>query len=292
MSLLKTEIFDRGTSQKVPLFLYPNNNIEYYDGPIPKFHKTIISQDVINVIQSHFDKELTIYDGSEIIDYLFQDKTDELELSEIVVEDERILIFYNDSFDFFEIIFINELIAMEDCYDKELIGNAFSQMSDLSEKHYEMLEDIEYSSEEDELKDIEKMEFRKIMETLNYKHQGDKTIINPYTLELVKTIKEITPILHEFNIYMDLYSENSSPFLPIYITSKVYDIFIYGYGSYIHEKEYFSLPVEFNNSGEKYSYMFNQLESLSKEIQNNFNNIYNKWESYQEKKRLAQPQHH
>jgi hypothetical protein len=292
MSLLKTEIFDRGTSQKVPLFLYPNNNIEYYDGPIPQFHKTIISQDVINVIQSHFDKELTIYDGQEIIDYLFKDKTDGLELSEIVVEDERILIFYNDSFNFFDIIFIDELIKMEDCYDKELIGTALSIMSNLSKKHYEMIEDIEDLSEEDKLENIETVEFRKIMKTLEYKHQGDKTILNPYTLELVKTIKEITPILHEFNVYMDLYTDNSSPFLPIYITSEVYDVFIYGYGSYIHEKEYFSLPVEFNNSGEKYSYMFNQLESLSEDIQNKFNNIYNKWQTYQEKKTSVQTQHH
>ena len=283
MSILSRN-YDRGTSQKVPLFLYPKNNIEYYEGPIPEFNKELLSKDFYEAALINFPLYFNTklkgrFDLETVEDTIF-DNYSHLQISSIEFQDEKISIDIDDDFEFWDVIEISVFIEMKDGYEKGLIANCFNNFPNRNSYHLDYLRTVFEETEYEEEEEIELVQFNLIELFLNYKYKGNDTQIkNKYTLELIQVMNEIKPVLKEVQEFFDSFT--SSDFTPFYFTEQLTDIYRYS-SEMLFEKEYTRVPISIMKDGSINDFYPGSLSKTGIQLKEKFDNIFIKWQEEQE----------
>lgn len=213
-----------GISEKIPVFLYPNN-IEYFEGIIPPFYTEILNNNLCNTFKQ-FRKNDTQKFKNYIKELFGHLKIEEVKYSE---DNEAILVFTNECFSFFDLVYIDEFLDMEDCYEKAIIGEALNSFPNNNEQEFYYY--LDHLSEEDEVSEDELTIMdchKKIKHFLSLKSTNFEPIIkNPHTEYLLKAISITERLISPHLLRLD--ANDHSDYSPIYLNSDAGDTYDYSY---------------------------------------------------------------
>lgn len=273
---------DRGVSKKTPLIFYPKNNIEYFNGDIPKFNKTLISKDIYDdfLIHTSFKRNSV----NRLRKKLIKKLSSEIIYVEHDQEKERLELTTNDSFSFWDSICIDDLFYLKDGLEKELIINAFKQFPNSNEYHINSFKDL--ADLEEEYEDYNHfahayLEMESIEKLFEYKNKSsNKNILNKYTYKLVNYMESIRDEIYEMICYMGTINPEDV-FEPIYVTSELSDLITCLFPEMMSKENYSSRVYMYKDSTIEDRWK-SQLFNRSNQIKEDFNKIFIEWQTEQE----------
>lgn len=213
--------FNSGISYKIPEFLYPNNSVQFYNGPIPNFNKSIIDIEFYNRYKNSISNT-SVYDSKGFINKINK-KIEEKGYDEVYIRNKRIYAKVNhQEFILYDLVDIEQFLQLDEGYEKYCLGKAFSifpndngvfqqELENLIEFNedtkYE--DDDEYEESEEQFRCINaSISVQKIESFLTQKRVPKKEFKNKYTRPLINTLfkhakktKDIIRILEENESY-------------------------------------------------------------------------------------------
>jgi len=234
-----------GISEKIPAFLYPNN-IEYFEGIIPPFHTEILNHNLCNAFRQ-FRRSDTQKFQNYIKELLPNVTIEEIKYSD---DNEAILVYTDECFQFYDLIYIEEFLNMEDCYEKAIIAEALNSFPNSNEQEFYFY--LDHVSEYDEISNDELKIMdchKKIKEFLSLRSKDFEPVINnPHTEYLLKAIDITQRLIGPHIIRLD--ANDNSNYSPIYINDAAGDTYDYSYN--VHDKFYresYTYPVFIHSNG-------------------------------------------
>lgn len=190
-----------GVELKTPTFLYPkSNHINYFEGKIPDFNKSIIQKIFYEKYNFNF-KRNEIDKISELLKYKIKDFEINIGYDQLYLTKEEF------SFEIYEIIDLSDFILMEDGYEKACIANAFKHFPNDFHYEKEALTDFIEMLKSEENDDCEDEYYDKVLKSMNEldvflsikkSDYERKKFLNPYTSELIQCLFYYGPKLRIF----------------------------------------------------------------------------------------------
>ena len=189
--------FNEGISYKIPSFLFPTNQINYYNGPIPDFKKAILNK---KLEKKYFELIKHLDDPHKKLKHLnnkVRNKFKEKDIHNISIDNGNIRIKFNEGFYLYDIIWIDDFIRMEDSYEKACLANAFTcihnendQILDYYKSMYDDVinnqndvEEYEYDSYTNELTLFKKIDVFLSLKPKDFRKQKFKNRISKYIIQ-------------------------------------------------------------------------------------------------------------
>lgn len=144
--------FDEGITRAIPSFLFPEKEVNYYNGNIPEFKESLLDKNFKSRYSKFITNKLSIKENLDAIEELVIEKFQENDITSISESKGKIYIKINEGFYLYDMVWIDDFISLEDSYEKACIAEA---MASIPHENDQILDYLKSMSEDGDLNETD-----------------------------------------------------------------------------------------------------------------------------------------